>query len=232
MQKPIGSSKAATTDALARYLEEQIDGGLWAIGMKLPAERALGERFGISRGSVRRTVEDYVARGILKRSAGSGTYVAQLPQQARRERWHQAAVMNVSPAELMEARLLLEPLLAGLIVRKATPEDFARLEHCLIESERAETFEEFEYWDGALHEALSEASHNAFFVLCQRNISEARETGEWGRLKQQALTPARRLRYEQEHRALVSALRARDQPAASRLIRAHLEEVRRNLFGD
>jgi DNA-binding GntR family transcriptional regulator len=32
--------------------------------------------------------------------------------------------------------------------------------------------------------------------------------------------------------ALVSALRARDEPAASRLIRAHLEEVRRNLFGD
>ena len=227
-----GVSTSAGSELLGQYLDEQIDGGLLAVGMKLPAERALGARFGLSRGTVRRTLDAYVAQGVLRRTAGSGTFVASLPHLARRERWHKAAVMNVSPAELMEARLLFEPLLAGLIVRNASTEDFARLEHCLVEGERAASFEEFEYWDGALHEALSQATHNAFFMLCLRNMSEARENGAWGRLKQQALTAERRSRYEEQHRGLVAALCARDEPVAAALIRDHLVEVRRNLFGD
>ena len=135
------------------------------------------------------------------------------------------------PAAFGHVPVLAEPLLAGLIVRHATREDFDRMAHCLREGERADSFEAFEYWDGALHEALSAATHNAFFMLCLRNMSEARENGEWGRLKQQALTAARRRRYEAQHRKLVSALCARDETAATALIREHLEEVRRNLFG-
>ena len=193
--KPIGSNpgslspRAASGDALQRFLDEQLDEGHYPLGMKLPAEREFAARFGLSRGSVRRTIAGYVARGLLRREAGSGTYVASLPHLARRERLHKAAILNVSPAELMEARLLFEPLLAWLIVRNATREDFERMAHCLAEGERAGSFEEFEYWDGALHEALSAATHNAFFRLCLRSMSEARENGEWGRLKQRAITP-------------------------------------------
>lgn len=233
--KPIGSEKPLADPApgstLQRFLDEQLDDGHYALGMKLPAEREFAARFALSRGGVRRIINDYVTRGLLRREAGSGTYVAALPHQARRERLHKAAILNVSPAELMEARLLFEPLLAGLIVRHATREDFDRMAHCLREGERAESFEAFEYWDGALHEALSAATHNAFFMLCLRNMSEARENGEWGRLKQQALTAARRRRYEAQHRKLVAALRARDEAIAAALIREHLEEVRRNLCG-
>jgi len=235
LNKPIGSEKHAADPLpegrLQRFLDEQLDEGHYALGMKLPAEREFAARFALSRGSVRRIIADYVARGLLRREAGSGTYVAALPHLARRERLHKAAILNVSPAELMEARLLFEPLLAGLIVRHATREDFDRMAHCLQEGERADSFEAFEYWDGALHEALSAATHNAFFMLCLRNMSEARENGEWGRLKQQALTAARRRRYEAQHRKLVAALRARDEATATALIREHLEEVRHNLFG-
>ena len=49
-------------------------------------------------------------------------------------------------------------------------------------------------------------------------MAVVREAGEWGRLKQQALTPARRKRYEVQHRALVAALRERDAVRARRAL--------------
>lgn len=138
---------------------------------------------------------------------------------------------GVGPAELMEARLLLEPLLPALIVRHATALDFERMQHCLDEAARASGFEEFEYWDGALHEALSQAAHNGFLTLTFRLMTEVRDNGEWGSLKRQALTPTRRARYEAQHRAIVAALRDRDEATAGAALREHLREVATNLFG-
>ncbi len=216
---------------LAQYLGEQIASGSFAIGVKLPSERELATCFALSRGSVRRVIERYVADGVLRRTPGSGTFVAAAPRASEGATLSRVAVTNVSPAELMEARLLLEPLLPSLIVRHATPVDFARMAHCLAEAERAASFEEFEYWDGALHEALSQAAHNGFLSLTLRLMTEVRDTGEWGRLKREALTPARRARYQDQHRAIVDALRDRHEQAASAAIREHLLEVQANLFG-
>lgn len=216
---------------LATYLTGQLASGAWPIAMKLPAERELGARFKLPRGAVRKVLDDFIARGQLRRAPGSGTYVAQVPDavsatptQARID------VGNVSPAELMEARLLFEPLLPRLIVRHATPQDFARFEQCLLGAEQADSVADFEYWDGALHEALSEATHNSFIGAILSLMTVVRDAGEWGRLKQQALTPARRRRYEVQHRALVAALRERDEGRASALLKEHLGEVEANLF--
>ena len=45
------------------------------------------------------------------------------------------------------------------------------------------------------------------------------------------VTPERRLRYQEEHRAIVRALKARDAESARESIIAHLQHARRNLFG-
>lgn len=219
----------AAAARLAQHLGEQIANGTYGIGFKLPAERALSAQFGVSRSVVRKVLERYLDDGVLRRTVGSGTFVAALPRGSGA--LPRSAITHVSPTELMEARLLLEPLLPALIARHATPVDFARLQHCLEQAERAPGFEEFEYWDGALHEALSLATHNGFFTLTLRLMTEVRDSGEWGRLKRQALTPARRLRYQQQHRAIVEALCDRDELAASTALRAHLLEVEANLFG-
>ncbi len=221
----------AGTAQLMRHVADQIANGSWAVGVKLPSERVLGARFGVSRAVVRRVLAGWIEDGVLRREAGSGTFVSRLPRGGQHGALPRAAVTSVSPAELMEARLLLEPLLPALIVRHATPPDFERMQHCLDEAARAASFEEFEYWDGALHEALSQAAHNGFLTLTLRLMTEVRDNGEWGRLKRQALTPERRARYETQHRAIVDALRDRDEDAAIEAMREHLREVERNLFG-
>ena len=131
----------------------------------------------------------------------------------------------------MSARLALEPALVELVVGNATEADFARMDECNERAEAAATLEEFERWDAALHESVAAATHNGVVDSVFRLLGEARRHNEWGVLKRRSATPERRLAYQQEHRALVAALRQRDAEAARRLCLAHLLHVRTNLLG-
>ena len=228
--------KAEGAKALSRYLREGIASGTLQAGVKLPAERELSECFGASRGAVRRVLSGFRERGLITQSVGSGTFVAATAAPAATPTTAPLSVPslhgNVSPAELMVARRLIEPLMPSLITRNATAADFAAMQHCIEQSEAAETIEGFEHWDGELHKALAVATHNGFFVHILELTQRVRDQGEWGRLKAKSLTGPRRAQYEQQHRALVEALRDRDEAGAQRVLVQHLDQIQRNLFGD
>lgn len=215
--------------ALRQTLLHGLQSGRWSPGERLPTERELCERYGVGRSALRRVLREFKASGFIEQTVGSGTYVAERVQERLPAR--ASAASAISPAELMEARLLFEPLLVDLVVSKATAADFEALEECCRQGEAAPTLAEFEHWDGALHQRLAEATHNAFFVSVFQLATEARERGEWGLLKQKSVTPERRARYEQEHRALVQALKQRDADTARQRLAEHLANVRLNLLG-
>ena len=136
-----------------------------------------------------------------------------------------------SPSELMSARLVLEPAIIDMVIGNATGADFQRMDECNANAEAARTLEDFEHWDAALHEAIAEAAHNSFILSVFRLMNEVRSQAEWGVLKRRSATPERRLDYQQEHRALVAALRERDATRAKALCLAHLVHVRTNMLG-
>lgn len=229
-QPPARQPKAEGAKALARYLREGIASGVLHAGVKLPAERELSERFSASRGAVRRVLSVFRERGLITQVVGSGTFVAAGAVAEAAANKPVALDANVSPAELMVARRLIEPLMPGLIVRNATAADFAAMQHCIEQSEAAASTEDFEHWDGELHKALALATHNGFFVCILELTQRVRDQGEWGRLKAKSLTAPRRRQYEQQHRALVDALRDRDAAAAEKMLIQHLDQIQRNLF--
>jgi len=141
------------------------------------------------------------------------------------------SVAHTSPAELMEARLRIEPALAELIVTNATPADFERMETCLDKAERGATLDEFELWDAALHQAIATATHNRFVIRVLDMVTAVRQQAEWGKLKDRIVTPERRIKYQEEHRNIVRALKERDAERARAFIIDHLQHARRNLFG-
>ncbi|OFI49930.1 GntR family transcriptional regulator [Floricoccus tropicus] len=57
-------------------IKQEIENETWPIGTRLPSERALSERFHVSRMTLRQAVTALVDEGILERRAGSGTYVS------------------------------------------------------------------------------------------------------------------------------------------------------------
>lgn len=200
----------------------------WEPGQKLPTERQLCALYDVGRATVRRVLGELKELGLITQTVGSGTYVAKdvadrLPRGA-------APQGSPSPADLMEARLVFEPALIDLVIRNATPADFAALETCCRNADTAETLEQFEHWDGAFHQKLADATHNAFVVSVSALISKARDQGEWGLLKRKSATPDRRVVYQREHWALLAALKNRDAGTARAAIFNHLITVRRNMF--
>lgn len=207
-----------------------LQSGKWRAGDRLPTERELSERFRISRTTVRKLFQEMKERGMISQTVGSGTYVTT----------HAACVMKglgsgdparqTSQAELMEARLTLEPAIIEMVVGCATVADFERMDACCANAEAALTVEEFEHWDGMLHEVIADAAHNSFVSSVFKLMNQVRAQGEWGMLKKRSVTPERRAGYQNEHRQLVSAIKDRDQVRAKTLTIEHLLNVRRNLL--
>ncbi|ALK95780.1 GntR family transcriptional regulator [Massilia sp. WF1] len=225
MKNPNG---AAT---LRAELLANVGSGHWKAGEKLPTERELCASYGIGRGAVRRILAEAKERGLITQTVGSGTFVAKDASALVRSTEMQAQELHISPAELMEARMVIEPMIANLVVRNATSADFLRMEECCTHAENAGSMEQFEVWDGALHQAIADATHNNLIKSVFQLMSKAREQGEWGSLKMKSLTPERRHAYQQEHRALVDALKDRDEERARLLTTEHLVRIRHNLLG-
>jgi DNA-binding FadR family transcriptional regulator len=218
-------------ETLRQAILDQLRSRQWRAGHRLPTERDLGEQYGLSRSTVRRVLQDFKRKQLITQTVGSGTYVADNVQQTLGEMASLGPAQVTSPSELMSARLVLEPAIIDMVIGNATGADFQRMDTCNAHAEAARTLEDFEHWDAALHEAIAEAAHNSFILSVFRLMNEVRSQAEWGVLKRRSATPERRLDYQQEHRALVAALRERDATRAKALCLAHLVHVRTNMLG-
>jgi DNA-binding FadR family transcriptional regulator len=224
------TNQSDAAEMLKNVLAENIRRRVWEPASKLPTERQLSSQFGVGRSIVRRALSELGAAGLITRSAGSGSFVCaqRLPAPARAIT---PCSWDVSPAHLMEARMLLEPAIVEMVVRNGTAADMAYLGMCCDKGEAAVSFEEFEHWDGMLHRAIAGAAHNSLFDTVFDRMNKSREQAEWGQLKLTSLTPERRRIYETEHRSLVLALKNRDGDTARRISSEHLQKIRANLFG-
>ena len=127
---------SATDQAIAK-LKELISSGEFGAGARLPTERELTQRFGISRSSLREGVRALALVGVLEPRVGDGTYVTTLEPDllmtgigfvsdlARAE----------SLLEIHQVRRILEPEATRLATPRLTDEDYVRLEEWLRQME-------------------------------------------------------------------------------------------------
>ena len=216
-------------DSALRFLIEAIGSGRYGPGAKLPPERMLSAQSGLPRHALRDALAVLETEGRIVRMVGSGTYVAGTA--ARNGGRAVSHAHDASPAEILEARFLLEPRLAVLAVVNATAADFERMEDWNRRAEATDDIERFEACDTALHQAIAEATHNRLVIALYGAITKARGQAEWGELKQRSLTAERREACGREHRAILAALRARDAARAEAALLDHLRRSRTSLLG-
>lgn len=216
-----------TDHHVREYLMTAIETGAYAPGARLPTERELCEQLAVSRSAVRNALAVMEGEGRIVRIAGSGTYVSGNESVAAPRN----LPLATSPAQVMEARLTIEPQLAQLVATNGTSADFAEIQRCHEAGVAAPTLADFETWDAALHQAIAEAARNPLVIEAYNLITRARDQGEWGELKRRSLTPERRLLYQNDHGRIVAALRQRDALAAEGELRSHLLRVKGNLLG-
>jgi DNA-binding FadR family transcriptional regulator len=208
-------------------------------GSRLPTERQLATDLGVTRSSVRHALAMLEAQGRISREVGRGTFLRELPaaspaahappvpgQSADGSRAADPAPgADFAPADVMTIRRLLEPPAMSLVVGWATAADLEEMDRCLAGGDAAASYEEFEFWDLALHRCIMAASHSPLLVALYRDIEAARHGQVWGDLKRRSSSAGRREQYQADHRAIVGALRARDSARAVEAMRVHLARV-------
>jgi GntR family uxuAB operon transcriptional repressor len=203
-------------------------------GSRLPTERQLAADLGITRTGVRHALAALEADGRISREVGRGTFLRAVPVPAGGElpaERGQPAATDFAPADVMTIRRLLEPQAMPLVAIWATARDFGEMERCLAGGDAAASFEEFETWDLALHRCIIGAAHSPLLAALYGQIESARHGQVWGDLKRRSTSSQRRQLYQEDHRAVVTALRQRDSDAAVEAMRVHLTRVAEHLLG-
>jgi len=132
--EPIQRRGRKTGEAVAANIRRRIATGELPIGAKLPTEDELTEAFGIARTTLREALRILEFQGLIhiRRGRGGGATVT-MPDLARLTE-PLAVVLQLrhtDVADLDEARLLLEPHLAGELARNHTDDDLAALREVL-----------------------------------------------------------------------------------------------------
>ena len=213
--------------AISAYLQRAIETGAYSEGDKLPPERELATTFQAARSTVRRALDQLEKAGLVSRRLGSGTFVGAATASNRKN--HDVADL-VSPIQLIEARLAVEPFTTRLAVLHATRRNLDDMELVLKHAEESlSDKDDFSKWDGEFHLLIAHASGNPLLINVYRQINHVRLHAQWDAMKEKILTPEVVAAYNRQHRAIFNALNERDAQGAYALITEHLEKARDDL---
>jgi DNA-binding FadR family transcriptional regulator len=218
-------------EQIAEQIEALIRDGTFAPGKRLPGERELADRIGISRPSLREALIALETAGLIETRVGDGTYVR--ADLAPTPVFPLATGRDLGPGTLeqFEARRALECAAAELAAPRATAAERAVLQSCLDRMDALVARGENPAAEHRVfHVALVDAAHNQIFSRLVRELWRAREGAMWETLRlkvENAESWRAGLVFRQQ---LMEALAARDGAAARALVEAHFHRVGRKYF--
>ena len=245
-----GATQRPGYEAAAEAIADLIKAPGLRPGDRLPTERALGERLGVSRTVVREAIKVLSTMGLVRARQGSGLYVASEPRPFATVAFNLA--MPVDPEHMLslfEFRCNLEMQAARLAAERITLRELHVVEDALALHRRMVLAGEMEQFstsyegaglpnpDGMFHEGIAAATHNHFFVTTVSSIH---------RLQSRAVAlvlsraPGSYSIAADQHEAILDAVRRGRPDDAAAAMEAHVltvrttyqQEMRRLLNGD
>ena len=191
---------------------------------KLPPERLLCEKLSISRAHLREALSNMEANGEISRHVGKGTFIKILFPSDRLDRIDHLTKIT-TPLEIMEARILLEPRLAGLAAMNASKLEIEGIvNHMKMGIAEPDIVLSQSIGDD-LHWAIARAAKNSLLLSIFETIYAVRDATNWGRLKPIKQTQSALSLQWSQHKNFVNAIVERDPPKADRLMREHLQYI-------
>jgi GntR family transcriptional regulator, uxu operon transcriptional repressor len=191
-------------------------------GERLPAERDLAAKLGVSRTSLREALIALELGGVVEVRGGSGVYVS---EQAAQKSARPAA--GPGPFEVLAARRMVEVEVAALAAKNATP---AAVDAILVAVEQMEQNQdnrgENESADRDFHLAIARAAGNSALVGVIEYLWNQRGS-LWHKLTEHFQTEELRQQTLLDHRAILAAIASQDVAGARTAMRAHLDRVTR-----
>jgi GntR family transcriptional repressor for pyruvate dehydrogenase complex len=231
--RPIHTRRAF--EEICERIREQLALGVLKPGDKLPPERDLAQQLGVSRNVLREALRSLEMAGVLRLQKGvkGGAFIREGDTSRMNDVMRDMLSLGtISVRELSEARIHVLDLVVRLACANARQSDFEALEANIARTElatgegrlldRVECSREF-------YKLLAAATRNKVMAMIVDSVTEIHMRFVYAKVASSgAATP----RLAEKRHQFLSALRARDVVAASRLMRIHLESVQRMLEQD
>ncbi|NJS38652.1 MAG: FCD domain-containing protein [Rhodobacteraceae bacterium] len=221
------------SQSVVRQIEQLILRGILQPGERLPSERDMAEKLGVSRPSLRDAISDLAERGLLSSRAGSGVFVAEVlgsafsPALIQLFATHEEAVFDY-----IAFRRDMEGLAAERAARLGSETDlrvvatiFAKME---VAHQKRDPTDEAQL-DAEFHMAIIEASHNVIMLHMLRSMFDLLRQGVFYNRQVMFRNRMTRDQLLDQHRAMNTAVQARDPAAARAAVEAHLNFVEQAL---
>jgi GntR family transcriptional repressor for pyruvate dehydrogenase complex len=230
--RPVSPEKLSS--AVVRQVEELILRGILQPGKRLPSERELAERLGVSRPSLRDAIAQLQDAGLLTAKPGAGVFVADVlgsafsPALAALFSRHDEAAMDY-----LAFRRDMEGLAAERAARLGSDTDLAVVTAIFRKMETAHdtrSAEDEAALDAQFHMSIIEASHNVVMLHMMRSMYELLRSGVFYNRQIMFKQQTKRAVLLDQHRAIHDALIDRDAAGARHAVEAHLTYVERALL--
>lgn len=216
-------------EQIAAALEADIRSAALAPGSRLPGERILAQRMGVSRATVREALGALQLAGLVDIRQGTGSFVAASPP----PKPLLDIAADASPSAVLDARLIFEPSIAARAAAtsgRATG-DIERLLATMAGSEDPSDPAQRERWSDAdrdFHRAFAHATGNAVLIAVANHVADLMDQPLWRRLRDDSIAvPGRTTLQLAEHRLIAAAVAEGDAAAATLHATEHINRARR-----
>ncbi len=227
-------SAAKLSSSVVAQIELLILRGVLTPGDRLPAERDLADRLGVSRPSLRDALGELRDRGLLQTKAGSGVYVADVlgsafsPVLIDLFARHDEAVFDY-----LSFRRDIEGLAAERAARFGSDEDLQVIQSLhdrMQEAGNPATSEAAARLDAEFHAAIMDAGHNVIMLHVMRSMLDLLRLGVFYNRQVMFQRDTSCAALSAQHHAINAALQNRDPAAARTAAEAHLDYVKQCLL--
>jgi len=167
--EPIHTPRAF--EEIAAQIRTELAEGRLKVGSRLPAERALAARFGVSRNTLREALRSLEHAGLIRLQKGvtGGAFISEgsagAITKSMLDLYHMG---SIPPDKLTQARIWIESVLVREACARATPEDLEELRQNVATAARATADGDFERRAEVhlhFHHILARMSGNPIMVI-------------------------------------------------------------------
>jgi len=204
--------------------------GILRPGERLPSERELAERLGVSRPSLREAIADLQERGLLLSRPNAGVFVADVlgsafsPALIQLFSSHEEAVFDY-----VAFRRDMEGLAAERAAQYGSNTDLEVIDTIYRKMEAAhlkrDPTDEAEL-DANFHMAIIEASHNVIMLHMMRSMYDLLRQGVFYNRQMMFKNRLTREMLLDQHRAINKGIQSRDPAAAREAVELHMDYVK------
>ena len=215
-----------TYQRLAARIAGLITEGEFKAGDRLPSERALADRFGVSRTLVREAIIVLEIQGNVEVRGGSGIYICAPSPGAVPAASAYTLSPGPGPFELLRARSLIESEIASVAAENRKDSDIDRIYAALAAMrEHMQDKAANEAADRLFHLRIAESTGNSVLLQMVTALWDHTKAPIWSQMEAHFHTPELRRASQDDHQRVFNALLERDPAAARAAMRGHIDRV-------